>query len=158
MDIKDNVVNLSTLKVVSDNIKSGISQWDDITSSITWTDTTTYPTGSYSDGTIGYATYAPSNYSIKVAQFSVVAGDEFILTGKRNINYDNMNYIAWFSTTSPINFGQLYEYMADSTEVSNIKIFKKKIVIPFNGTLKIYDYRLESSSGTSKYTRIEKRR
>lgn len=150
MDVKDKIVNLNVLKTVVDSIKNETSQWDDITSTITWSGTTTHPTGSYSDGTIGTMETMSSNYDAKLTTLSVVAGDEFIIIGTKDNLY---SYIALFTATSPSGFGQVYKYFDIQ---SSPKKYMMKIVIPFDGTLKIYDYIL--SGGSTTFNKIEKRR
>lgn len=147
MDTKYNVANLSVLKTVSDSIKSNIQRWETINP--TWTETTTYPTGDFADYTIATSSTYSGSISIFKAEFSVQAGDEFILTG--SLTYTS-TYIAWFTSTSPFTYHQLYSYPEYVYDDSYIQ--KSKIIIPFNGTLKLYDYRSENNT---KFTRIEKR-
>lgn len=84
MDLKDKLVTLEDLKVVYDKLSGGVDRWEDISSTLTWEETTIrYRVDQQGTRTVSNTAYKKAYKTY----LQVTEGDIFKIFGWRN-NYD----------------------------------------------------------------------
>ena len=91
MAVKDKLVTLEDLKTAYDKLKEMMDMYEDITSSLTWSNATWLPSGTTKQ------TQGVQIATVKVAKISVTKGDRF-------------RFNSWLTTAIPLNNGGSTSY------------------------------------------------